>query len=79
MSAGADTNQDASLSQTIRCKDVTGLECDFVSKSDESAEWAERGLVTDQLLTNITTHIGKEHPERVLSEEEIDKLRARIT
>lgn len=70
---------DASLSETISCNSVTGLDCDFVARPDDSADWAPRGEVREQLLTQITTHIGKAHPDRVLSQKEIEQLRGSIS
>lgn len=70
---------DSSLDQILKCSDVTRLSCDYVAQPDDSADWTDRGKVSDQLLAQLTTHIGKEHPDRVLSEEEIEAVRAKIT
>jgi len=77
--AGTSNAGDASLDQTLSCKDVTNLDCDYVAKPDDSADWAPRGEVSQQLLAQMTTHVGTHHPERVLSEDEIEKIRKSIS
>ncbi|MGI8426981.1 MAG: hypothetical protein ACR2FO_07065 [Actinomycetota bacterium] len=76
---GATKAGDASLDQTLSCADVTNLDCDYVAKPDDSAEWAPRGEVSQQLLAQMTTHVGTHHPDRVLSEDEIEKIRKSIS
>ena len=69
---------DASLDATLACSDVTGIDCDFVASPDHAASWAKPGQIQEQLLAQITTHIGKEHPENVLPQERIEEIREQL-
>ena len=63
------------LRQGVCCPWVT----DFVAELDESVDRAARGSVVDQLLAQLTTHIGKRHPERALSPDEVSALRDKLS
>ncbi len=63
---------------SIACRDVTGLQCDYVAQLDNSSLWADRGGADDQLLAQLTSHVSTDHPERPLSRDEISQLRSRL-
>ncbi|MFN2388969.1 MAG: hypothetical protein ABR575_05110 [Actinomycetota bacterium] len=73
-----DSGEDAKV-DAVACSDVTDLDCDYIAERDPSADWADRGQVSDQLLAQLTTHVAKKHPDHALSPKRIDEIRSRIT
>lgn len=60
---------------SARCSDVTGLDCGFEARTDESPEGAAGATDVDQILANLITHITREHPDHTLDQQTRNRLR----
>lgn len=62
----------------VQCRDVTGVECDFVARLDVSPRGAS-GNDVDQLISQLATHAAAAHVGHALDSDQTRQLRDRLT
>lgn len=59
---------------SVRCEEITGLDCDFVATVDDSVPTA-RGEVATQIISSLTHHLFYKHPQEGLGQQQREMIR----
>lgn len=68
--------REAAAHQTVSCREITGLECDYVAAADGNP--ASVGYHVDQVMSLLGQHLGEKH-RTGLDLDERNAIRARFS